>query len=305
MKTFICIVTSLAAAVLAASCAEEFNTARNADPDISGMPIVFSTIPTKAALADASLVWQPGDHIAVYQYRGASLMQKDICSTTSDGVAGEFIPESHTMNDEWITLSGPDDERYSFFSYYPESSLRPLSGSTVTLDNVSSLQVGTPGTVGPYLICWGKDETRVRGDIVSGNSYPAFAFSPKVAILNLIVSNPTETPLTLVAIRVTADAGLLSGTAELDIRTGGLTVVDGSGYVDLSPNVLVLPEEEVSIPVVVLPNVDIGSLSFDVTATDDDYAYTVVIADAPCDQLLSGLMYDIHAEISDIIKKDE
>ncbi|MBR5384350.1 MAG: Ig-like domain-containing protein [Bacteroidales bacterium] len=321
MKKDIRITAFFLAAALTASCARELDRPYDVvdrpaeiNRQDDEMPISFGSVNTKANLSGASILWVPGDQIAVYEYLGRDLLRSDLCLTESSEEAGDFIPGNYKYNTSWVSASGPDNENYYFFSYYPESILKSPSDGIVTLSNVYPVQVGTSETVGPYLICWGKDESKVRADIASGGSYPSFAFSPRVAILNINVSNPTDIPLTVASFKVKADVGYLSGDVELDLATGVISTLDpetpapsgeleGFSTISLDPGITIPAGGVGTIYAVVLPNSEISSLDFEMTAMNEETLYLVDIPSVQCKRFASGMVYDIPAEISSISRK--
>ena len=318
MKRYI---TLLSAAFILVSCVQEMDRPYDdieqpVDYIEQGdeMPISFGSVNTKATLSGTSILWAPGDQIAVYEYLGRNLLRSDLCSTEASSETGDFTPRTYEYNTSWVSASGPDNENYYFFSYYPESILKSPSDGIVTLSNVYPVQVGTSETVGPYLICWGKDESKVRADIASGGSYPSFAFSPRVAILNINVSNPTDIPLTVASFKVKADAGYLSGDVELDLATGALATLDpmtpapsgeleGFSTISLDPGITIPAGGIGTIHAVALPNSEISSLSFEMTAMNDETLYLVDILPVSRNRISAGTMYNIPAEISSISRK--
>ena len=323
MRKTIHLALAIGAIALAASCSEELDgpVPQTAGSEVKA-PMRFSavnsatssildistSVTTRASLSGSDLRWQNGDKIAIYEYLGADLFQKDICSTTSDTRSGEFTPENNTYNTDWITNAGSDLEKYAFCAYYPESGLKNPVDDAVILTNVSNVQSGTPDGIGPNLICWARDDSRTRADILSGAGYPTLSFSPRMAIININVNNSTDTPLTITELTVTADEGILSGAAELHIPTGALTVINdelypGSSSISASPSVVAQQAGEVTIPIAVLPNSEISSLSFNMVASSGGHIYSVVIPDAPISNIISGYIYEVDAGITAIHRK--
>ena len=290
---------------------------------------------TDGGTPTGALNWSVGDQIAIYEYvNGVTTApkQKDYSvGLTAEQIASSptsaiISPANKTQNTSWVSAGGADSEPCAFYAYYPLSAANtiaePTAGQKVTLPNVTAEQQGTLSDLGNYLICWGSD-TRTRADILSGQTanYPAFAFSPKMAILHVTLTNNGEDhlPLDISQFVLTAKDGednpvAIVGDATLDLTNGAIVPPEASEETQTITSVRNLATlnygASTNLYFAVLPNDNLSKLSFEIIATTNVgenrnvSCYTVLSDDITLsDGVMAGFMYDVATSVTTAAKR--
>ena len=191
---------------------------------------------TKVTLnADNSLSWAAGDQIAVYDYKGETLVQSDVAALSGgEGTGvGTFTPANHTSNTDWFVDGDASDQSYSFYAFYPAPA-KSFAAKVATVSTVAAEQKQSQG-VGKYIVGYAASSTTKQ--VLASASAPNFAFAPKSALLKLTLRNSADIPVKITSIQISAASVNIAGDASLNLGTGVLSA--GSGkvitYIPCSP----------------------------------------------------------------------
>ncbi len=191
---------------------------------------------TKVTLnADNSLYWAAGDQIAVYDYKGETLVQSDVAALSGgEGTGvGTFTPANHTSNTDWFVDGDASDQSYSFYAFYPAPA-KSFAAKVATVSTVAAEQKQSQG-VGKYIVGYAASSTTKQ--VLASASAPNFAFAPKSALLKLTLRNNANIPVKISSIQISAASVNIAGDASLSLGTGVLSA--GSGkvitYIPSSP----------------------------------------------------------------------
>ena len=183
---------------------------------------------TKVTLnADNSLFWAAGDQIAVYDYKGETLVQSDVAALSGgEGTGvGTFTPANHTSNTDWFVDGDTSDQSYSFYAFYPAPA-ESFAAKVATVSTVAAEQKQSQG-VGKYIVGYAASSTTKQ--VLASASAPNFAFAPKSALLKLTLRNNANIPVKISSIQISAASVNIAGDANLNLGTGVLSA--GSGKV--------------------------------------------------------------------------
>ena len=253
---------------------------------------------TKVLLnSDNTLFWAAGDQIAVYDYKGETLVQSDVAALSGgEGTGvGTFTPTNHTSNTDWFVGGDASDQAYNFYAFYPGAAAEP--SSKVVAVNVAAEQKQSQG-VGKYIISYAAANT--TKSVLASASAPNFAFAPKSALLKLTIRNNADIPVRISSVQISSSVNI-AGNASLNLGTGVLSDGDATAITYTFANPIEVAAGAVASAPVYISMLPCAPGSLSVTLNQAGFAYTV--ADINLATIESGHVYAKEAAISSVSRE--
>ncbi len=242
---------------------------------------------TKVTLnADNGLSWAHGDQMFVYSYNGDGMVCQDVSTIfAGEGTStGRFAPEAYADLSAWYDPDAVSLD-YDFYAWYPFAPVADPDEKVISIPNVSTTQLEANG-IGSYLICWAKAQTN-KTALLAGNA-PTFTFSPKSALLKLLVLNNSGYTINIDAIEVEADDNI-AGQASLNLATGALSEGTASALTFTPSSPIVVAAGNKSLVPVYISILPCAATNLAITLKDGETSFPPV--NIPFEGIESGRIY--------------